>query len=98
MLVSLQDQCLLFIVGYLFESNKGEEGIPISLLALLPLSIRRQLLLLLPVIDVCRLENTPFTHGIAMDEIWETLYNKRLPVRHKEQAVDDGYYFYIPAE
>ena len=98
MLVSLQDQCHLFIVGYLFESDKGEEGIPISLLALLPLSIRRQLLLLLPVIDVCRLENTPFTHGIAMDAIWETLYNKRLPVRHKEQAVDDGYYFYIPAE
>ena len=98
MSISLRNQCLLSIVGHLFVSDKGEEGIPISLLALLPLFIRCQLLLLLPVIDVCRLENTPFTHGITMDEIWETLFNKRLPIHQKEQAADEGYDFYTPTE
>uniref|UniRef100_A0A1X7UG96 Uncharacterized protein n=1 Tax=Amphimedon queenslandica TaxID=400682 RepID=A0A1X7UG96_AMPQE len=33
-----------------------------------------------------------------MDEIWETLFNKRLPIHQKEQAADEGYNLYTPTE
>ena len=98
MAVSLQDQCLFFIVGHLFESDNGDEGIPLVMLARLPLAIRRQLLLLLPVVDVCRLEDTPVTNGIVMDEIWEALFNKRMPIHHKGKLLEEGRDFYTATE
>ena len=98
MAVSLQDQCLLFIVGHLFESDNGDEGIPLVMLARLPLAIRRRLLLLLPVVDVCRLEDTPVTNGIVMDEIWEALFNKRMPIHHKEKLLEEGREFFTATE
>ena len=33
-----------------------------------------------------------------MDEIWEILFNKRLPIYQKEQAADEGYNLYTPIE
>ena len=98
MAVSLQDQCLFFIVGHLFESDNGDEGIPLVMLARLPLAIRRQLLLLLPVVDVCRLEDTPVTNGIVMDEIWEALFNKRMPIHDKRKLLEEGREFYTATE
>jgi hypothetical protein len=68
----LQVQCLLSIVGNLDE-------FPSTVLGLLPAHLRRKLLLILPVVDVCKLEGTPLTDGILMDDIWESLYHARMP-------------------
>lgn len=55
----------LFIVGHLQE-------LPVDLLGLLPVGIRRRLLLMLPILNICKLEGTSVTDGIAMDdEIWK---------------------------
>ena len=63
--VSLQMQCYMFIVGHLDE-------LPSDVIALLPIGIRRKLLLMLPALDICKLEETPVTDGISMDdEIWK---------------------------
>ena len=70
---TLQLQCLLYTVGHIDE-------IPSTTLALLPRHIRHKLLLLLPVVDVCKLEETQVTADLPMNEIWQTLYNNRMPV------------------
>ena len=55
----------MFIVGHLDE-------LPSDVIALLPIGIRRKLLLMLPALDICKLEETPVTDGISMDdEIWK---------------------------
>ena len=56
---SLVHQCQLWIAMHL-------EQLPVSHLSLLPLSTRNELLLKLPIADVCRLEGTQFTVGIDM--------------------------------
>uniref|UniRef100_A0A1X7SSA7 F-box domain-containing protein n=1 Tax=Amphimedon queenslandica TaxID=400682 RepID=A0A1X7SSA7_AMPQE len=71
--VPLLIQCLLYLIGNLFDDDDK----PIPGLALLPRSIRIKLLLLLPAIDVHKLEGTSVTADILMDEIWETLYKER---------------------
>ena len=43
-------------------------------LALLPKSIRNQMLHNLPIVDVCQLEGTRFMAGISEDSMWEKLY------------------------
>lgn len=58
--LSLKNHCLQYIILYL-------EQFPINSLALLPLFTRREILWNL---DVCRLEKTPFTDGIEMEEYW----------------------------
>ena len=70
--VSLQLQCLLFIVGHVHEFSSTAIG-------LLPTSIRRKLLLHLPVADILRLECTPVTANISMDDLWQALFNTRMP-------------------
>ena len=71
--VPLLMQCLLYLIGNLFDDDDK----PIPGLALLPRSIRIKLLLLLPAVDVHKLEGTSVTSDILMDEIWETLYKER---------------------
>ena len=66
----LQLQCLLYTVGDIDE-------IPSTTLALLPCHIRHKLLLLLPVVDVCKLEETLVTADLPMNEIWQTLYKNK---------------------
>ena len=68
---SLQAQCMLYVVGNLLD-------IPTIMLSWLPLSMRLQLLLLLPAVDVCLLERTPLIADISVDEVWETLYRERV--------------------
>ena len=69
---SLQLQCLLFIVGHVHEFSSTAIG-------LLPTSIRRKLLLHLPVADILKLECTPVTANISMDDLWQALFNARMP-------------------
>ena len=69
---SLELQCLYSLVGRL------EEYSPKSL-SLLPPPLRRQLLLRLPVADICRLENDPvFMSGLDPDAIWRGLLESRV--------------------
>ena len=74
--VSLQLQCLLYIIGNLYHGSKLIPG-----LGLLPRQLRIKLLLLLPAIDVCKLEGTSVTRDISMNEIWERLYKERAPLK-----------------
>ena len=73
----LRLQSLLFIIGHLEEYEN-------ETLALLPPRTRRELLLNLPVVDVCRLEGSGVTEDIDMEEVWKTLYYNRLPT-HQER-------------
>ena len=67
----LQTQCLLHLVGYNNDYNTATLG-------LLPSFIRVQLLLLLPALDVVKLEGTPVTTGLSMSEIWKAIFKERL--------------------
>ena len=49
------------------------EGLPVSLLSLLPLSTRKELLPRMPIADVCLLEDTMFVDGIDMEAYWKAL-------------------------
>ena len=82
--VSLKLQCLLYIIGHsIFNIDDGT--LPINSLGLLPRFIRIKLLHLLPAVDVAKLEDTPVTNGISMDEVWEVIYKERLPLHRKEK-------------
>ena len=94
----LELQCLMFVIGHLFQPD---HSVPVSMIALLPCSIRIKLLLLLPAVDVHKLEGTSFTRDILMDEIWETLYNERIPLRFKniiESTLSNGLVLETPDE
>ena len=84
----LRLQSLLFIIGHL-DQYRNET------LALLPPRTRLELLLNLPVIDVCRLEGSGVTEDIDMEEVWKTFYYNRLPTHQKTfekflKTVDDN--------
>ena len=92
----LQLQCLLYIIGHItfkppyeptddIVQDERFKYLPVSCLGLLPRSIRIRLLCLLPAVDVAKLEDTPVTIGISMDEIWEYIFNERLPLHDKKK-------------
>ena len=85
----LRLQCLLYVIGHLIidEIWARSDGIPVNSLALLPRMVRVRLLLLLPAADVAKLEGTPVTNDISMDEVWETLYKERMPWDRKDEIV-----------
>ena len=68
---SLQEICLTHIQWTL-------EEYPVDVLALLPKAIREEMLHNLPIVDICRLEDTQFTSGIDMDSIWKELYKRHI--------------------
>ena len=83
---SLQLQCLYSLVGRLEEYSS-------QTLSLLPASLRRQLLLLLPVADICRLEQDPvFMSGFDPDTIWQGLLLKRFEYTPKFLSSSLEYY------
>ena len=43
-----------------------------SYLALLPLSIHKEIITLAPIADVCRLEETPFVDGLDLKPYWRS--------------------------
>ena len=67
---SLWLQSILYLIGHLDEYSP-------SVLALLPVKIRRWLLLNLPVADICRYELGEFICDIDMEEIWR-LHSTRM--------------------
>ena len=69
--LTLQQRCLHHILMHL-------EEFPANYLALLPLSLRRELLTKLPIADVCRLEEGPFVQGIDMEDYWSCLIGLHL--------------------
>ena len=72
-------QCLYSLVGRL------EEYTP-QTLALLPVPLRRQFLLHLPVRDVCRLEkDADFISGVDVDSIWRGLLQERILFSSQEE-------------
>ena len=68
---SLQEICLTHIQWTL-------EEYPVDVLALLPKVIREEMLHNLPIVDICRLEDTQFTSGIDMDSVWKELYKRHI--------------------
>ncbi len=69
--LSLENQCLLHLICHL------EEYTP-ETLASLPLHLRRRLLLNLPAVDICQLEETAVTEGIDMEvSVWKELLEKQ---------------------
>ena len=96
--VPLELQCLMFVIGHLFQQD---HSVPVSMIALLPRHIRIKLLLLLPAVDICKLEGTSVAHDILMDEIWKTLYEKRILLCFKkeiEPQLPHGIVFDTPDE
>ncbi len=51
-------------------------SLSVSYIALLPLWLRRELLVKLPIADVCLLEDGPFVRGMDMEEVWKNLTTK----------------------
>ena len=72
--LSLSDQCHLYLILHL------EEFLPEEL-ALLSVRMREQLLINLPVADICKLEETTVVQGIDTNFIWREV-GKRQIVPH----------------
>ena len=70
---SLEDLCLIKIVQQL-------EHYPHELLACLPPTLRRLLLVHLPIVDVCKLENTCVFEEVDAEEIWEEHFELHIPM------------------
>ena len=69
---SLQEICLSHIQWTL-------EEYPVDVLALLPKAFREEMLHNLPIVDICRLEDTQFTSGMNMDStVWKKLYKSHI--------------------
>ena len=64
--LSLQDQCLVYLIPNISRYASSE-------LTALPKMLRHELLINLPVVDICHLEGTSFVDGLAMDTIWEEI-------------------------
>ncbi len=92
--LSLEDQCLLHLIYHL------EEYTP-ETLASLPLHLRRRLLLNLPAMDICQLEDTAVTEGIDMEvSVWKELLEKQgvtseEPHHFKQSYVDQVYWYFF---
>ena len=69
---TLQTMCFFKLI------NELEDFTPDTIFAQLPPTLRRMLLLKLPVVDVIKLESTNVVRGIDMNIVWEELCNQRL--------------------
>lgn len=75
---SLQLQCLYLLVGRLEEYSS-------QALSLLPVALRRKLLLHLPVVDIYQREKDEvFMSGINSDDIWRALLQDRISFANPE--------------
>ncbi len=77
----LKHQTTLFVIGNL-------EKFPQSSLSLLPISVRMDILLAIPIIDVQKLTTTPFMKDIDLNVIWKRLYETRIP-KNMQMALTD---------
>ena len=65
-LLSLRFQCLIRIIQHLDEYS-------MELLALLPTRQRKELLMSLPPLDICRLEGNPVARDVDMNQVWHAV-------------------------
>ena len=63
---SLEELCLTYVAMTLEQYSADS-------LSLLPKGFRLQLLHMIPIIDICRLEDTAFTSGIDIKSVWTAL-------------------------
>ena len=68
---TLQTTCFFKLVNELYDFT------PEAILAQLPSTLRRMLLLKLPVVDIIKLEGTCVVSGIDMNRVWEMVCNER---------------------
>ncbi len=66
---SLEELCLTHVTMTLEQYSTDT-------LSLLPKDFRLQLLHKIPIVDVCRLEDTDFTSGIDMESVWMALHKE----------------------
>lgn len=66
LLLSLQTQCLTHILHYL-------DDYPRELLSLLPTRQRKELMMSLPPLDICKLEDSDVANGVDMNEVWKVV-------------------------
>ena len=95
--VSLEDRCFYYIIHHLSEFPPGS-------LCLLPLTVRKKLLLNLPAVDIWRLEADSVTEGLDEESLWKSLIDERcqdvsqkhfrLPFFHKMPS-RDLYFAYV---
>ncbi len=62
----LEELCLTYVAMTLEQYSADS-------LSLLPKGFRLQLLHMIPIIDICRLEDTAFTSGIDIKSVWTAL-------------------------
>ncbi len=91
--MSLEDQCLLHLICHL------EEYTP-ETLASLPLHLRRRLLVNLPALDVCQLEDSAIAEGIDLEvSVWKELLGKQgfscVNASFKQKYFDEVYSEYF---
>ena len=71
--MSLQQHCLQFVAGRLKDYSVDKS------LSRLPTALREQLLLHLPTVDVCLLEEEEsFARGVDWDQVWSVLVHDRI--------------------
>ena len=90
-LKTLEDWCFHYVIHHLLEFPPGS-------LCLLPVTIRKKLLLNLPAVDIWRLEADGITEGIDQEKLWKSLIDERsqhisrndfcLPFFHKVPSRD----------
>lgn len=69
---SLKHQVILYVVGHIDEFS-------IESLSLLPVAVKREILLTGPVVDVQRLESTAFMDSMDLNDVWKGVYELRIP-------------------
>lgn len=79
----LQDLCLLKVVNDL-------DSYSIELLSCLPLWTRRRLLNSIPVVDLYRLDGTPITEGVDMENVWRAADARVAPIAALWQHLSEG--------
>ena len=67
---SLQAATTIFIARNIHQYS-------IAYISSLPVRLRRDLLCLLPAVDICALENTSVAVGVSLEEVWENVWRSR---------------------
>ena len=78
----LKHQSMLFVIGHLQDFN-------IKSLSLLPVSVKRDILLSIPIVDVQRLEDSAqFMNDIDLNNVWKMLFEVRIPKNMQTALMD----------
>ncbi len=84
---SLEELCLTHVAMTMEQYSTDS-------LSLLPKGFRLQLLHKIPIIDVCRLEDTKFTTGIDMTSVWVEIYQQYIGINRYNPRLDSRESFF----